>query len=76
MLSEADRGNNFNPPAAATPTIAPPATSPPSTTRSGRQFHFPARFNIWATISVGEVMWEPPTLSQALVNLKVADVIC
>jgi cleavage and polyadenylation specificity factor subunit 1 len=44
-----DSGNNFNPPAATTPTTAPPATASqpsPRTTRSGRHIHFPARLNI------------------------------
>jgi hypothetical protein len=44
-----DCGNNFNPPAAATPAITPPATlSQPSTktTCSGSHIHFPSRFNI------------------------------
>jgi hypothetical protein len=49
-LSETDRGNNsFNPPAAATPTIASPAASlsfTTHTTRSGHHVHFPACFNI------------------------------
>jgi hypothetical protein len=55
-LNGTDRGNNFNPPAARTPAIPPSATppQPPTTiTRSGDHIHFPAHFNLRATISAG-----------------------
>jgi hypothetical protein len=44
ILNEANRRNNPNPPAIATPAIAPPATArqpPTTTTCSGRHIHFP-----------------------------------
>jgi hypothetical protein len=69
-----DSGNNtFNPSVNATLVIAPPATpSQPTTwtTCSGRHIHFSACFNIWANISMGGVMWQPPTIKQALHNQR------
>jgi hypothetical protein len=50
---------------------APPAALPrpiARTTHSGRQVRFRAHIKIWATTSTGGVMWEPPTLNQALVD--------
>jgi hypothetical protein len=57
ILNGTDRGNNSNPPVDTTPAVAPPATPPQPTTLTtgaGRHIYFPARFEIWATISVRE----------------------
>jgi hypothetical protein len=76
MLNETDRGTTttLNPVVDATPAVASPAAPPPPVarrTRSGRRVRFPARFNIRATISAGGgVMWEPPTLNQALADQR------
>jgi hypothetical protein len=58
MLNETSRGTTktFNHAADTTPTAGPHAAPPPPiirTTHSGHHIRFPARFNDWATISVG-----------------------
>jgi hypothetical protein len=84
VLNETDCGSTtFNPSANTTPATAHLATPPQppatQTTRSGRHVCFPARFNTYATISVGGgVMWgiPPQRNNRRIVESSVFFAVC